>query len=162
MNRARPETEQLKCLATESSWSAELSSGYRPAGGPTWTVPPIFPWASNAGCLSLPGGHAHRMRPYSLPECMNSLSELPIQAGAAKAMLRVAGSGKLQPPGIEPGSKPWEGSIMPLDHGCSDLFPRSAFGVCACCTERRHVLSLPVLSKPLQALISEPGCGVPG
>ena len=21
-------------------------------------------------------------------------------------------------PGIEPGSKPWEGSIMPLDHGC--------------------------------------------
>ena len=25
---------------------------------------------------------------------------------------------KLQPPGIEPGSKPWEGSIMPLDHGC--------------------------------------------
>jgi hypothetical protein len=26
--------------------------------------------------------------------------------------------GKMQPPGIEPGSKPWEGSIMPLDHGC--------------------------------------------
>ena len=25
---------------------------------------------------------------------------------------------KLQPPGIEPGSNPWEGSIMPLDHGC--------------------------------------------
>ena len=25
---------------------------------------------------------------------------------------------KVQPPGIEPGSKPWEGSIMPLDHGC--------------------------------------------
>jgi hypothetical protein len=26
---------------------------------------------------------------------------------------------KVQPPGIEPGSKPWEGSIMPLDHGCT-------------------------------------------
>ena len=23
----------------------------------------------------------------------------------------------LRPPGIEPGSNPWEGSIMPLDHG---------------------------------------------
>ena len=23
----------------------------------------------------------------------------------------------MRPPGIEPGSNPWEGSIMPLDHG---------------------------------------------
>ncbi len=47
MNRARPETEQLKCLATESSWSAELSSGSQPAGGPTWTALPIFVHGTN-------------------------------------------------------------------------------------------------------------------
>ena len=47
MNRARPETEQLQCLATESSWSAELSSGSQPAGGPTWTALPIFVHGTN-------------------------------------------------------------------------------------------------------------------
>ena len=37
------------------------------------------------------------------------------------------GQNCMQPPGIEPGSKPWGGSIMPLDHGCLDYCTDATF-----------------------------------
>ena len=46
------------------------------------------------------------------------IGECPLRARAQKKRLPLAGFGKMHRPGIEPGSLPWQGSILPLDHRC--------------------------------------------